>query len=110
MVLGLKGAGYRGGSDRVSGGSQQGVLLQDIGGGEMNVGKNPDFVKEAANALSDLNIFYAVIALMDGGLVHSPSHAAAARIVKLCRSEGGRCLKRYDHAKACAETHHADIC
>lgn len=65
--------------------------------------KQPDFVKEAAVALSDINIFYAVIALMDGGLVHAPSHATAARIVKLCRSEGGRCLKRYDHAKACAE-------
>lgn len=63
----------------------------------------PDFVKEAAVALSDLNIFYAVIALMDGGLVHAPSHAAAARIIKLCQSEAVRCLNRYDHAKACAE-------
>lgn len=65
--------------------------------------KPPDFVKEAAVALSDLNIFYAVIALMDGGFVHAPSYAAAARIIKLCQSEAGRCLKRYDHAKACAE-------
>lgn len=60
----------------------------------------PDHVKDAAVALSDLNIFYAVIALMDGGLIHAPSHASAARIIKICKEEGRRCLGRFDRARA----------
>ena len=59
-----------------------------------------DRVKEAAVAHTDLNIFYGVIALMEGGLLGSESYADAERIISICRRAGAKCLHRYDSASA----------
>ena len=59
-----------------------------------------DYAKEAARAHTDLNIFHAVINLMDGGFVSAPAGPDAQRIVRLCRDAAERCLRRYDAALA----------
>lgn len=58
-----------------------------------------DFVKIAAENHSDLNIFSAVIALMENGLVYTrDSQRTADRIVKICQAELQRKLRKYDDA------------
>lgn len=57
-------------------------------------------VKEACKAHSDLNIFYAVIALMESSLLSSSSFRAEERIAAICRAEGQKCLGRLDRATA----------
>ena len=57
-------------------------------------------IEDAATAHSDLNVFYAVIALMEASLISSKHHAAEGRIVKICKDEGARCLRDYDLATA----------
>ena len=59
-----------------------------------------DWVKEAADACSDLNIFAAVVTLMESGLNHAPTHPSASRIIKIAIAEQQRCLRRYDTARA----------
>lgn len=59
-----------------------------------------DHVREAAKALADLNVFAAIVALLESGLNHSPTHKTASRIVKIAKDEQQRCLRRYDDAKA----------
>lgn len=61
-----------------------------------------DHVAEAAEALSDLNIFAAVVVLLESSLNHAPTHKAGARIIKIAKEEQQRCLRRYDRAKASA--------
>jgi hypothetical protein len=55
-------------------------------------------IKLAAVARSDLNIFAAVMALMESSLVSSDCHGAEARILSICRAEQQKCLRRYDTA------------
>lgn len=51
----------------------------------------------AAQAMSDLNIFYAIIAICEGGTLRAPSsNAAAQRIIKICKSEASKRLWDYD--------------
>ena len=59
-----------------------------------------DLAKAAARAHCDLNIFYAVIALMEGSFVSSECFGAEARIVAICKAEAQKCLHRYDRALA----------
>lgn len=54
--------------------------------------------KKAANALSDLHVFSAVIALMESSLVSSDCHTAEGRIVSICKLEAQKCLRQYDKA------------
>lgn len=63
-----------------------------------------DLIKEAADARSDLNIFYAVISLMESSLVSSDCFPTESRIISICKTEAQRCLVRMDKAtaKACA--------
>jgi len=56
--------------------------------------------KNAAEALSDLNTFGIIVSILEGGHIHSPSHAAASRIIKICLDEQQRCLGRYDREMA----------
>lgn len=51
----------------------------------------------AAKALSDLNIFYGVIALLEGGTITADSDRGAQKIIKVCKQEARACLARYDH-------------
>ena len=57
-------------------------------------------LKEAADALSDLNTFAILVTILDGGHIHAPSHAAASRIIRICKAEQDRRLRDYDRLKA----------
>jgi len=56
--------------------------------------------KAAAEAHTNLNIFAAVVSLMDGGHVYGPSADSAAqtarKIVQLCKAEQRKQLLIYD--------------
>jgi hypothetical protein len=56
-------------------------------------------MKSAMNAHSNLNIFCAVEALLEGGTV-SGSNATAAKIISLCKKECQRQLRLIDKAVA----------
>lgn len=62
--------------------------------------KKGGHIKAAAQAHTDLNIFAAVVALMENSLVSADCHITEQRIVKLCRAEMQRCLARYDQEMA----------
>jgi hypothetical protein len=54
-------------------------------------------IKEAAQAHTDLNIFHAVIGILEGGVLYTRgSRAAAERIIDICKSEAGKRLRDYD--------------
>jgi len=53
---------------------------------------------QAAEAHSDLNMFHAVMALMESGLLSSDCNTAAERIIKICQAESAKCLRRFDAA------------
>ena len=55
-------------------------------------------VKAAAQALSDLNTFAIVATILEGGHIHSPSHAAAQKIIRICLREQQKRLGEYDSA------------
>ena len=54
--------------------------------------------KEASRAHCNLNVFHGIVALLEGGVIYSESYGAADRIIKICKAESQRCLKRYDRA------------
>lgn len=59
-----------------------------------------DFVAQAADAMADLNTFAAIVALLESGLNHAPTHKTAERIIALAKEEQQRCLRRFDAARA----------
>lgn len=61
---------------------------------------NRDYVAEAADAHSDLNIFQAIIVLLESSLNSSSTYSTASRIIDIAERERVRCLKRYDRARA----------
>ncbi len=65
--------------------------------------KREDNICLAAEASSDLNVFYIVISIMEGGHLHAPSYKAAERIIKICRAEGEKRLRDYDRHKVKAQ-------
>lgn len=56
------------------------------------------FIEKAVKAHSDLNIFYAIIALMESSLVSPDCYGAESMVVRICRRETQKCLVRYDAA------------
>jgi hypothetical protein len=56
-------------------------------------------MKAAMDAHSDLNIFAAIEAILEGGTIHG-SNATAAKIIGLCRTECQRQLRLMDKAVA----------
>lgn len=62
-----------------------------------------DLAKDAAEARSDLNIFYGVIALLEGGTVSARSNPHDFKIIDRCRKASEQCLRRYDRAMAALE-------
>jgi hypothetical protein len=56
------------------------------------------WAKEAAVARSDLNIFAAVVALLEGGTVSADANPDDFAVIKRCQSAQQRCLRRYDRA------------
>ena len=59
-------------------------------------------VKAASVAHCDLNIFYAVIAILEGGTISSDSDKDAQRIIEICRSASQKALRKYDRELAAA--------
>jgi hypothetical protein len=57
-------------------------------------------IKAAADALGDLNAFYALIAVCEGGCFHAPSNSAVQRIITICKTESGKRLRDYDREVA----------
>lgn len=55
-----------------------------------------DHAEEAAKARCDLNIFYAVIAILEGGTLSSDTHADASAIIQRCKTASQKALRRYD--------------
>lgn len=62
-----------------------------------------DYMDDAAKARSDLNIFYGVVALLEGGTISSDSHGPQEQIIKLCKRASEKCLQRMDDAMADAD-------
>jgi hypothetical protein len=54
-----------------------------------------DEAKNAARAMSDLNMLYAIIALVDNSLMHD-CNTAERQIVKICKTRALYLLKKYD--------------
>ena len=61
-----------------------------------------DPVKAAAEAMADLNTFAIVVSILEGGHIRAPSNDAAARIIKICKTEQQKRLLDYDRASALA--------
>jgi hypothetical protein len=59
-----------------------------------------DYAKAAAKARSDLNIFHAVIALMETNMLSADSRGDAERVIAVCRGASSDCLARIDSALA----------
>lgn len=59
-----------------------------------------DRMHEASRAHCDLNIFYGVIALLEGGTISADADADKERIIAICRSASAKCLRRHDDAVA----------
>ncbi len=58
--------------------------------------KLSDRAKEAASAHCDLNILYAVIAILEGGTISAHCNRDAEAIIKRCQSGAQKALRRYD--------------
>lgn len=58
--------------------------------------KRLEAAKNAASAMSDLNVFYAIIAICESGTLSADSCSAESRLVKFCKAETKKCLRRYD--------------
>lgn len=60
---------------------------------------DPDYLKIAVHAHTDLNTFHSVITLMEGGLIYSAKrYKTAEKIIELCKRETAKCLAEYDEA------------
>lgn len=59
-----------------------------------------DTIRETAKAMSDLNMFYAIIALCESSLISSQYNPACQQIIKICKAQAQRCLRKYDAGSA----------
>lgn len=59
--------------------------------------------KAAAVARCDLNILYAVIAILEGGTISSDHSSDVDRIIRICKSGSQKALARYDRHLAAVE-------
>jgi hypothetical protein len=63
------------------------------------------YLTTAADSKSNLNVFYALIAILEGGCILGESaNKAAAQIIKICKAEAHRQLGVYDVAVAMLES------
>lgn len=61
-----------------------------------------DFVAEAAQAHTDCTVLYGVIALLEGGTVSADIDRDVQRIISICKTTAGRCVRRYDRLRQAA--------
>lgn len=57
-------------------------------------------VTAAAKAHTDLNIFAAIISLLEGGVMSADVQPDDFRIIALCEKAQRKCLQRFDRATA----------
>lgn len=60
--------------------------------------------KAMAQAHTDLNVFGAIVELLEGGLVSADVQPDDFRIIDLAKRAQQRCLRRYDEAEALLNT------
>jgi len=63
--------------------------------------------QDAAEALKDLNMLGAIMALCESSLFSSDCHSAESEIIRVCKRHSARALDRYDAALALVETRKA---
>lgn len=61
-------------------------------------------VRAAAEAHTDLNIFAAIVVLLESSLTSAHCNGAEVRIIRICQAEQEKCLRRYDAATAWIST------
>ncbi|OZI64591.1 hypothetical protein CAL20_02740 [Bordetella genomosp. 4] len=62
-------------------------------------------IKKAMHAHTDLTVFGAVIAILEGGCLYEPlSNEAAQQIIKICKREQQRHIRAVDAALTLQET------
>lgn len=59
-----------------------------------------ELLHDASAAHCDLNIFYAIIALTENGLLSSNHESGVRRINTICKAESQKALRRHDKARA----------
>lgn len=59
-----------------------------------------DPAKAMVQAHTDLNIFAAIVAILEGGTVSADAQPDDFKIIKLCQRAQAKCLRRYDRAHA----------
>lgn len=58
-------------------------------------------IDKVVAAHTDLNVFHAIMQLMEGGVLYDPrSKEAAHRIITICKRESARSLRAYDAGRA----------
>jgi hypothetical protein len=61
-------------------------------------------IVQAARAHTDLNIFAAVVAILEGGCIYTAeAKGTVSKIINLCQVEQRRQLELYDKAVRCVE-------
>lgn len=58
------------------------------------------YAKAAAEARTNLTIFYAVIAMLEGGTITTSAERDAQRVIAICRSASAKQLRLMDRALA----------
>jgi len=62
--------------------------------GEQRRGSRPE------DFMCDLNTFYSIIAILEGGIIRTTQgQAVASRIIRTCKAAAGKALTSYDRAK-----------
>lgn len=59
-------------------------------------------IKQAADALSDLNTFAILVSILEGGHTHSFCQNTESQIIRLAQGAQGRLLEIYDRHRAAA--------
>lgn len=64
----------------------------------MNQKARRAMIKEAVEAHNDLNIFEAVVAILEGGTVSAGAQPYDFRVIAICKKAQQECLRRYHRA------------
>ncbi|MET4197316.1 chorismate mutase [Bradyrhizobium sp. LA8.1] len=66
-----------------------------------------DYVKEVADAHTNLNVFASIVSVLEGGHLYGcHSDRTVQRIIEICKAEQYRCLKRFDRARIALSNGH----
>jgi hypothetical protein len=63
-----------------------------------------EVVVKAAQCHTDLNIFAAIVSILEGGVIYTPyARRTSAKIISICQKEQQRLLQNYDAARRLLE-------